>query len=99
MQNLKEVKDDNIVQIKILKKKQKIEQVIASPPENSVVLSFDEKGKTSIKKYGGQKYTFSGYYQSLMDKKLKVFVIYLVPEMFTTIKDIIGFTIGKIVLL
>jgi transposase len=35
------------------------------------VLSFDEKGKTAIKKYGGQKFTFSGYYHIPYGQKVK----------------------------
>jgi hypothetical protein len=34
-----------------------IESLIEKSPPNSVVLSFDEKGKTSIKQYGGKKWT------------------------------------------
>lgn len=52
-------------------KKQRIEQAIASPPLNSVVLSFDEKGKTAIKTYGGQKYIFGGYYHIPYGQKVK----------------------------
>ncbi|MFH1072134.1 MAG: IS630 family transposase [Nanoarchaeota archaeon] len=40
-------------------------------PENSVLLSFDEKGKTAIKKYGGQKYTFKGYYHIPYGQKVR----------------------------
>lgn len=35
---------------------------MAKAPENSVVLSFDEKGQTAIKQYGGQKYSQRRYY-------------------------------------
>jgi len=35
------------------------------------VLSFDEKGKTAIKKYGGQKYVFQGYYHVPYGQKVK----------------------------
>lgn len=35
---------------------------MACPPENGVVLSFDEKGKTAVKQHGGRKYTFDEYY-------------------------------------
>ena len=35
------------------------------------MLSFDEKGKTAIKKYGGQKYTFRGYYHIPYGQKVK----------------------------
>ena len=43
---------------RLWEKKLAIEQAIACLPDNSVVLSFDEKGKTAIKVYGGQKYVF-----------------------------------------
>jgi transposase len=36
-----------------------------------VVLSFDEKGKTAVKKYGGQKYCFNGYYHIPYGQKVK----------------------------
>lgn len=48
-----------------------IEQAIVCPPLNSVVLSFDEKGKTAIKTYGGQKYAFRGYYHIPYGQKVK----------------------------
>ena len=35
------------------------------------MLSFDEKGKTAIKKYGGQKYVFGGYYHIPYGQKVK----------------------------
>lgn len=35
------------------------------------MLSFDEKGKTAIKKYGGQKYVFRGYYHIPYGQKVK----------------------------
>ena len=44
---------------------------MACCPENTVVLSFDEKGKTAIKKYGGQKYSFRGYYHTPYGQKVK----------------------------
>ena len=44
---------------------------MACCPENTVVLSFDEKGKTAIKKYGGQKFTFKGYYHIPYGQKVK----------------------------
>lgn len=44
---------------------------MACCPPNSVVLSFDEKGKTAIKKYGGQKYVFRGYYHVPYGQKVK----------------------------
>ncbi|MEK6893611.1 MAG: transposase [Nanoarchaeota archaeon] len=34
---------------------------MAKAPENSVVLSYDEKGQTAIKQYGGQSFCFRGY--------------------------------------
>lgn len=36
-----------------------------------MVLSFDEKGKTAIKKYGGQKFTYAGYYHVPYGQKVK----------------------------
>lgn len=48
-----------------------IEQHIACPPENSVVLSFDEKGRTAVKVYGGRKYVFNGYYHTPYGQKVK----------------------------
>jgi transposase len=54
-----------------LKKKFEIEQAIACPPENSVILSFDEKGKTAIKKYGGLKFAFKGYYHIPYGQRVK----------------------------
>lgn len=45
--------------------------MLAFCPENSVVLSFDEKGKTAVKKYGGQKYAFGGYYHIPYGQKVK----------------------------
>lgn len=48
-----------------------IEQTIACCPPNSVVISFDEKGKTAIKVYGGQKYVFQGYYHVPYGQKVK----------------------------
>lgn len=36
-----------------------------------MVLSFDEKGKTAVKKYGGQKYCFGGYYHIPYGQKVK----------------------------
>jgi len=53
------------------KKKQAIEQAIAYPPPDSVILSFDEKGKTAIKKYGGRKFVFGGYYHIPYGQKVK----------------------------
>lgn len=35
------------------------------------MLSFDEKGKTAVKKYGGQKYVFKGYYHVPYGQKVK----------------------------
>lgn len=35
------------------------------------MLSFDEKGKTAIKKYGGQKFVFKGYYHIPYGQKVK----------------------------
>lgn len=35
------------------------------------MLSFDEKGKTAIKVYGGQKYVFKGYYHTPYGQKVK----------------------------
>ena len=35
------------------------------------MLSFDEKGKTAIKKYGGQKFTFKGYYHIPYGQKVR----------------------------
>ena len=35
------------------------------------MLSFDEKGKTAIKKYGGLKYVFGGYYHIPYGQKVK----------------------------
>ena len=45
--------------------------MLACPPANSVVLSFDEKGKTAIKHYGGRKYSFRGYYHIPYGQKVK----------------------------
>lgn len=36
-----------------------------------MVLSFDEKGKTAVKKYGGQKYCFEEYYHIPYGQKVK----------------------------
>ena len=36
-----------------------------------MLLSFDEKGKTAIKVYGGQKYVFTGYYHIPYGQKVK----------------------------
>lgn len=36
-----------------------------------MLLSFDEKGKTAIKQYGGQKYVFQGYYHTPYGQKVK----------------------------
>ena len=36
-----------------------------------MLLSFDEKGKTAIKVYGGQKYVFRGYYHIPYGQKVK----------------------------
>ena len=44
---------------------------MACCPENTVILSFDEKGKTAIKKYGGQKFVFRGYYHIPYGQKVK----------------------------
>jgi transposase len=44
---------------------------LACCPKNTVVLSFDEKGKTAIKKYGGQKFSFRGYYHIPYGQKVK----------------------------
>ena len=44
---------------------------MACRPENTVVLSFDEKGKTAIKKYGGQKFSFKGYYHIPYGQKVR----------------------------
>ena len=38
---------------------------------NGVVLSFDEKGKTVVKQYEGQKYVFKGYYHTPYSQKVK----------------------------
>lgn len=35
------------------------------------MLSFDEKGKTAIKQYGGQKFVFGGYYHIPYGQKVK----------------------------
>ena len=35
------------------------------------MLSFDEKGKTAVKKYGGRKYVFNGYYHTPYGQKVK----------------------------
>lgn len=35
------------------------------------MLSFDEKGKTAIKEYGGQRYSFGGYYHIPYGQKVK----------------------------
>jgi len=56
---------------RLWEKKLAIEQAIACLPDNSVVLSFDEKGKTAIKVYGGQKYVFRGYYHVPYGQKVK----------------------------
>lgn len=45
--------------------------MLACPPENSIVFSFDEKGKTAIKHYGGQRYSFRGYYHIPYGQKVK----------------------------
>jgi hypothetical protein len=69
---LSEAKDGNIVPTKISgKKKKAIEQAISNLPPNSVILSFDEKGKTAIKKYGGQQFKFGGYYHIPYGQKIK----------------------------
>jgi len=44
---------------------------LACCPKNTVVLSFDEKGKTAIKKYGGQKFSFKGYYHIPYGQKVR----------------------------
>jgi transposase len=36
-----------------------------------VLLSFDEKGKTAVKVYGGRKYVFKGYYHIPYGQKVK----------------------------
>ena len=36
-----------------------------------MVLSFDEKGKTAIKEYGGQRYKFGGYFHIPYGQKIK----------------------------
>lgn len=56
---------------RLFKKRQRIEQTIANPPENSIILSFDEKGKTAVKKYGGQKFVFRRYYHVPYGQKVK----------------------------
>src|SRR3990167_5713478 len=56
---------------RLWEKKLAIEQAIACLPDNSVLLSFDEKGKTAIKVYGGQKYVFKRYYHTPYCQKIK----------------------------
>ena len=48
-----------------------IDKLIASPPPNSVVLSFDEKGKTPIKKFSGRKWTNDKNYRIPYAQKVK----------------------------
>jgi len=44
---------------------------MACPPPNGVVLSFDEKGKTAVKHYGGRKYVFNGYAHTPYGQKVR----------------------------
>ena len=48
-----------------------IDKLFASPPPNSIVLSFDEKGKTPIKKFSGRKWTNEKRYRIPYAQKVK----------------------------
>ena len=39
-----------------------------NPPENAIILSFDEKGKTPVKQYEGRKYTADKYFAPYKQK-------------------------------
>ena len=45
--------------------------MLARAPDNSVVLSYDEKGQTAIKQYGGQSFCFRGYYHIPYGQKVR----------------------------
>ena len=50
------------------KKKLLIDTLRVKPPPNAVVLSFDEKGRTPIKKFGGRKWGDNNYYTPYKQK-------------------------------
>jgi transposase len=48
-----------------------IDKLLASPPPNSIVLSFDEKGKTPIKRFSGKRWTNDKHYRIPYAQKVK----------------------------
>lgn len=53
------------------KKKQAIDDLKQNPPKNGVVLSFDEKGKTPVKQYGGTRWQYENKYHVPYRQKVK----------------------------
>ena len=53
-------------------------------PQNSVVLSFDEKGRTPVKQFGGIKWTKDNYYRIPYNQKVKgLFDIFMAVNVHT----------------
>ena len=56
-----------------------IDTLIEKAPPNSIVLSFDEKGKTPVKQFGGKKWCNEKYYRIPYNQKVKaLFDIFMV---------------------
>lgn len=53
------------------------------PPPNSVVLSFDEKGKTPVKQYGGVKWNNGKYHVPYNQKVKALFDLFMVRNIHT----------------
>lgn len=72
-----------------------IDKLIASPPPNSVVLSFDEKGKTPIKKFSGRRWTNDKQYRIPYAQKVKGLVGILLHGIHIMNEFIIDSMIGR----
>lgn len=61
-----------------------IDALKEKPPPNSVVLSFDEKGKTPVKKFGGRKWCYGKHYRVPYNQKVKaLFDLFMVKNIHT----------------
>jgi transposase len=54
-----------------------------NPPPNSVVLSFDEKGKTPVKRFGGMRWLSGRYFVPYKQKVKALFDLFMVVNLHT----------------
>ena len=79
-------------------KKLAIDALKEQAPPNSVALSFDEKGKTPVKHFGGYKWHFGDKYRVPYNQKVKALFDLFMVENYTLAIDFIATMSGRTLL-